>query len=153
MMKGSSNASSSPRRRPSDLSVGIDERSRVSIIQREDYHQAHRDQADEHRNSKDMIRCIAIMRSGSDAERLSDDFCPRGLEGLESAKHLQRAMASKRRVVQAVLDEQERQWEAAEENADRLAQASRRHSSDAVDVAIHRAESDAAFARDYTCED
>lgn len=147
--------SSAGRRRPSNLSVGFDRRTRVYLVEiHHDYSEAEYDQAyqtdvDERRNHQDIVRCITVLRTGSDEERRAEDYCPRGLEKMQSTESILRAKAAKERVVDAVLDEQDRQWEGNFNDTGLIADISARNSSNAVEIAILRAESDAAFARIY----
>ena len=147
--------SSAGRRRPSNLSVGFDRRTRVYLVKsHHDYNDAEHDQIyqtklDERRSHRDVVRCVTILRSGSDEERRAEDCCPRGLEKMQSTESILRAKAAKQRAIDAVLDEQDRQWEGNLNDTGLIADISARNSSNAVEIALLRAESDAAFARIY----
>ena len=151
----SSRDSSAGRRRRSNLAVGFQRRTWVYLVDSHyDYSDAEHDQVyqtemDECRNRKDVVRCITVLRSGSEEQRRADDYCPRGLEKMQSSESILRSKAAKERVIDAVLDEQERQWEGNFDNASLLADISARQSANAVEIAILRAASDAAFARIY----
>lgn len=151
----SSSSEAGGRRRPSNLAVGFQRRTWVYLTKSHHDHsegefdQIYQTKLDERRNHEDIVRCITILRSGSDEQRRADDYCPRGLEKMQSAESILRAKVAKERVIDAVLDEQERQWEGNFNDASVLADISARHSSNAVEIAMLRAESDAAFARMY----
>ena len=154
MKSNNSSTESGGRRRPSNVSVGFDRRTRVYFVQSIDFSDAEYDQIyqaklDERRNHKDIVRCITILRSGSDEERRADGYCSRGLEKMQSTESILRSKAARQRVIDAVLDEQERQWDLNLNDASLVADISARHSSNAVEIAILRASSDAAFARIY----
>ena len=157
MKSNKSSTESGGRRRPSSLSVGFERRTRAYMYPVQIHHdfsdakydQIYQTKLDERRKHKDIVRCLTILRSGSDEERRSDDYCPRGLETMWSTESILRSKAAQQRVIDAVLDEQERQWDLNLNDASLVAGISARHSSNAVEIALLRASSDAAFARIY----
>jgi len=95
----------------------------------------------------------------------SPNYCPRGLEHLLSAKHSRSLQAERDALYDALLVEQHQQWEANSGDSvtgssvvdyedynvssERLADISRRHSSEAVQRALRLAQADADFAASY----
>ena len=95
----------------------------------------------------------------------SPSYCPRGLEHVQSSEHSRSLKAERDALYDALLNEQDRQWEVRsgdsvtgssvvdyedyDVSSERLAHISRRHSADAVQRALRLAQADADFVASY----
>ena len=95
-----------------------------------------------------MVRVIRAMRKREVKEGTTSSDCTRGLDHLKSPAILQRRQRNKSALIDAVLDEQDRQWEKgnARYDACSIALASSLRSRSPVDDAISLGASDAAEA-------
>ena len=109
----------------------------------EDYHRMFLTENDRNRIQQDIIDSIAAMRINGQ----QSDHCLRGLESLRSHSHTEVAKTNRLRVINAVLDEQDRQWDEHDEivDHDKISQASMEASSSAIEEAIARAAEDSLF--------
>ena len=132
------------------------------------------DKASSSRIYQDVITNIQQMRhhprhghddDPSSSSSSSPSYCLRGLEHVLSAEHCQSLKAERDALYDALLDEQDRQWEVHsgdsvtgssvvdyedyDVSSERLAQISRRHSADAVQRALRLAQTDADFVASY----
>lgn len=96
----------------------------------------------------DMVKTIRAMRSRSTKRLDQDDVvCHRGLEHMLSPQHMENRKSSKESVIDAVLDEQDLQFDAGIYDESRLAMASALTSKQASVRALVLAEVDAAYVR------
>ena len=111
----------------------------------EDYSRMFFTEQDRNRIQQDIIDSIAAMRIDSQ----QSDLCIRGLESMRSNSHSEQAQTSRLQVINAVLDEQDRQWDEHDDIVDheKVSQASMGHSSSAIEEAITRAAEDSLFAQ------
>ena len=135
------------------FSVGFNHRTRVYLVpnvssySEEEYDACFTTEADEKRNTNDIVKTITVMRTGSATDRQCEDFCDRGLEHMASSAVARQRKEDRARVIDSVLDEQDDQWDAGYYDGDRLASVSQHLTSGATDLAAMRAHSDAAIAR------
>ena len=106
----------------------------------DDYNRIFLTEKDRNRIQQDIIDSIAAMRINGQ----HSDHCLRGLESLRSHSHTEVAKTNRLRVINAVLDEQDRQWDEHDDIVDheKVSQASMSHSSSAIEEAIARAAED-----------
>ena len=83
----------------------------------------------------DVAKNVQAMRRNA-AEDDSQGICFRGLEALQSASILQTSKSNKEKHVDAVLDEQDRQWEEAEISHEGIAKVSEVSSEQARQRAV-----------------
>lgn len=136
------------------------------------------DEASSSRIYQDVVTNIHHMqRQPHHHDRLDDDdnhdsssssspsYCPRGLEHAQSSEHCRSLKAERDALYDALLNEQDRQWEVHsgdsvtgssvvdyedyDVSSERLAQISRRHSAGAVQRALRLAQADADFVASY----
>mmetsp|Transcript_7824 Transcript_7824/g.17053 ORF Transcript_7824/g.17053 Transcript_7824/m.17053 type:complete len:179 (+) Transcript_7824:70-606(+) len=100
---------------------------------------------------EDLVNTVKAMRS---ANRVTDcNYCSRGVEQLASAQAINDRQVAKRRVIDAVLDEQDEQYEAGFYNEAKIAEKARNCSQQAVEVAIKRGASDSSFVDSHVREE
>ena len=119
----------------------------ISFYSQKEYNACFSTEVDEKRNNDDIVKTITVMRTGSAADRQCEDFCDRGLEHMSSSAVALQRKDNRARIIDSVLDEQDDQWDDGYYDGDRLATVSQHLTSDAVDLAIVRAQSDATIAR------
>ena len=111
----------------------------------DDYNRIFLTEKDRNKIQHDIIDSIAAMRINGQ----QSDHCLRGLESIRSHSHSEKAKTRRLQVINAVLDEQDLQWDEHDDIVDheRLSQASMRHSSSAIEDAIARATEDSLFVQ------
>lgn len=106
---------------------------------------------DMHRGQRNVVESILSLRQGND-ESIEDGVCHRGLEHMRSPTTVETSRAAKMAVIDAVLHEQERQWDAGIFDDAALAKVAEGASRSARDAAISLAAADEVFARRYQKE-
>ena len=106
---------------------------------------------DMHRGQRNVVESILSLRRGND-ESIEDGVCHRGLEHMRNPTTVETSRAAKMTVIDAVLHEQERQWDAGIFDDVALARVAEAASRSARDTALSLAAADEAFARRYQKE-
>lgn len=154
----SNNNNNNGRRR---RSVGFAKRTQVFLVLHladytdEEISSAWTNDQDIKNNQSDVVNTIKLVRRNANNE-LRQQLCVRGLEAMTSVERLQERRTNKESVINAVLDEQDRQWDDEGDyptDWDKISQASREYSSSANDRAQMLGASDAAAARIIQRED
>jgi len=104
---------------------------------------------DSKRNEDDIIKTVKAMRQTSSSrtkQNDDDNMCFRGLEHMQCKEILQQRKVNKESVIDTVLDEQERQWDANVHDDTKIAAASISVSKSAVQNAVTAGRSDAAHS-------
>ena len=123
------------------LSVGFTKRTRIYLVESlSDFSDSEIDAVwitpEESKASlADVAKNIRAMRSNA-AEDDSLGLCFRGLEAMRSASILQTSKSNKEKHIDAILDEQDRQWEEAEISHDKIGKVSQSSSEQARQYAI-----------------
>ena len=107
---------------------------------------------DMHRGQRNVVESILSLRQGRD-ESIEDGICHRGLEHMRSPATVEASRAAKMAVIDAVLYEQERQWDAGIFDEAALARVAEEASKTAKDVAHSLAVADEVFAGRYQKEE
>ena len=122
-------------------SVGFAKRTRIYLVESlSDFSDAEIDAAwitpEENKTSlADVAKNVQVMRRNA-TEDHSQGLCFRGLEALKNASILQATKTNKEEHVDAILDEQDRQWEEAEISHDEIAKISETSSEQARQLAV-----------------
>ena len=106
---------------------------------------------DMHRGQRNVVESILSLRQGKD-ESIEDGVCHRGLEHMRTPATVETSRAAKMAVIDAVLHEQERQWDAGIFDDAALARVAEGASRSARDAALSLAAADEVFARHYQKE-
>lgn len=115
----------------------------LSSISDEDFNLLYMNDDDNKRIQKDAVQTIAAMRACQyNTANPHEEYC-----SLIRANSVEQRKATKDRVLNAGLDEQDSQWERGEFDADRIAEASVLNAANTVAYARMLGESDQAFAK------
>ena len=102
-------------------------------------------------NQHEIVETVRHVRKHGIKSLVRADslYCSRGLEAIACPQTLKTKQANKSSVIDAVLDEQDRQWDAGifPSNWQRIAQASALHSQSSRDEALTLGTKDAAMAK------
>ena len=141
-------AATSKKQRPS---VSFAERTRIYLVERlSDFSDAEIDAVwitpEENKASlADVAKNVQAMRRNA-TEDHSHGLCFRGLESLKSASIVQATKINKEKHVDAILDEQDRQWKDAEISHDKIAKLSQSSSEQARQNAVAKGLHDSIVA-------
>ena len=141
-------AATTKKQRPS---VSFAERTRIYLVESlSDFSDAEIDAVwitpEENKTSlADVAKNVQAMRSNA-TEDDSQGLCFRGLEALKNASILQATKINKEKHVNAILDEQDRQWEEAEISHDEIAKVSQSSSEQARQHAVAKGHHDTIVA-------
>lgn len=117
----------------------------------EEIKSAYISEEDTTRIQADVIETVKVMMhesagSAATPTAVFNDRCVRGLEDFQSQEHRNTRKEAKEAVIDAVMDEQEGQFDQGILDEARVAKASKSSSEDEDGIALERAASDAAFA-------
>ena len=135
---------------PQNKSVAFDRRTRVYLIptmnemRQEEYDACFITDAESKEAQEEMLSCILAMRRGlnDNDEDTCSGLCFRGIEHMRSAASMSQRNDYKLHVTNSILDAQDE-----DEDPDHIAAVARRVTQWAVEAALTKASSDAAFVR------
>ena len=121
----------------------------------EEYQATYTSEVDSHNSQRNLVQDIQTIRRRQDRQGVphnndNDDdevISIRGIEHMRSAAAMQERKAVKKAVLDAVLDEQDRQWDKDADDDEALRAASLRHSTRSQQIAAERARQDALAVR------
>lgn len=133
---------------PQNKSVVFDRRTRVYLIpttnemRQEEYDACFFTDAESKEAQEEMLSCILAMRRGLNDNDEEGGLCFRGIEHMRSAASMSQRNEHKLHVTDSILDAQDE-----DEDPDHIAAVARRVTHWAVEAALTKASSDAAFVR------
>ena len=143
--------------------VGFNRKTKVFLhlhlddMTEEEYQATYTTEVDSHNSQRNLVQDIqTIRRQDQQGVPHNNDIdndevvSIRGIEHMQSAAAMQERKAVKKAVLDAVLDEQDRQWDKDADDDEALRAASLRHSSRSQRIAFERARQDAHAVRATT---
>ena len=100
------------------------------------------------KSQRDVVRNVEVLRSNPKSMTEENGFCERGIEHLRDSQTMKARKTIKLSVIDAVMDEQEAQWDSGKDDMERIRRASIEISKASAAKALTLASLDAKYVQD-----